>query len=274
MTTRHLQAVAARLGLRPELAGELLERLPDRLQRELDERRRGSRLVRGAERSVVASLLGANDGFDREKLEDRMDAQQDDVLPEPSHAPVPVREGVDELELVMKHRGLDERMGLTIGVEKRQQIAHEPWNLPGRRGEMGDTSAAQDADALPAIAPCILREPLHHQAVRGEEVTFGGRIEGRGPVVCRDGVLDLEDLTSRTRHASMLEDGGDLILGEGVALDGEAALDAADAISPTELWLRPRAHQPFVSTDEAEDLSAMRQDLGGDREWRASAPGR
>lgn len=71
----------------------------------------------------------------------------------------------------------------------------------------------------------------------GEEVLLLPRIEAPRPVIRGNHVLDLEDLSSRAGDTLLLEERGHLVLGEAVALDGDAPEHRADAILPAELRL-------------------------------------
>jgi len=122
--------------------------------------------------------------------------------------------------------------------------------------------AAQDARRRGAEVARAIHQPSHKHAVGGQKVLPLARILRAKLVVGRHGAAHLLDLAGAAQHALAGDDGGYLLQRQGVALDGQAALDGAQVIGATQQELalgRQRCFQPA-------DLSA--DGITPGRGWR------
>jgi hypothetical protein len=122
---------------------------------------------------------------------------------------------------------------------------------------MRHPAAVPHADAAGAETARVGDQRAQHAAMRPEQIASQRRGEARGLGVDGDGVLHLDDVAPRARHASPVEDGRDLRGREGVALDGQTALDRPDAVLAPQLWFRPRAEQTLRGRPAAAMLAIV-----------------
>ncbi len=159
---------------------------------------------------------------------------ENEGLPEAAHASVAIGEGMNELEFVVKDRAGNERVGIGA-LEPLEEVVHEAGDVLGGRGEVNKLLSFGNADRLGAIMACVLNESGHEELVSGKEIAFEVRLPSRHGLVGGKGVVDLVNLLWWAKHSLTCEDGGDLLDGEGVVLDGEGGLNAADALGAPQI---------------------------------------
>ena len=116
--------------LRPGIKEVLLQDITDDLEHH-DDKAGGIIGGIGQLKSPVVFLLALGDELlNGEPGEEGFPTGEQEGVPEPPHAPVPVCKGVDELELVVEDRALDERVQVACCVP-RQQVSHLPGNQVG-----------------------------------------------------------------------------------------------------------------------------------------------
>ena len=174
----------------------------------------------GIDGVVIGGLGGMNHVFNGEVLKDGVPTAEDERLPEAAHASVAVGKGVYELELVMEDAAFDE--GVVGGFfQPCAQVVNEGGDAGGGGRHVDDARAVHDADAGLAEVAGGGNERGHHDFVRFEQVGDGKGVEFGIEVVGGDGVFDFLDLAERGDDGFAIENVGDLLLGERVALDGE-----------------------------------------------------
>ena len=206
----------------------------DDVEHELDKDGTARVLVGLFKGLVVAGLLIFDQAFDGEEVEQVVPLAEDEGLPESAHATIAIDEGMDEFEFVVKDAAFDQ--GVVFGdFEPIYQIAHKEWDSFCGWGDVGDLGFFVNADAAFAKFSGVGEDICHQGLVGGEQMFEGGRIPGGEGFVGSDCALDFGDFSGWAENFLAVENGGDLIEGEGVAFDSEGALDGADAVLFAEL---------------------------------------
>ena len=114
--------------------------------------------------------------------------------------------------------------------EPAEKVFDEKRHAVRRRRDVHRARSREHADVPAAERARVVRQRLHHHAVRLEQSVRGKRIERREKLVGADRVSDFEDLPRRRDDAPAFENGADLAFRERVALDRERGADRADAV--------------------------------------------
>jgi hypothetical protein len=129
-----------------------------------------------------------------------------------------------------------------------------PWTLA-----VNDLFPLGDAYGTRTEAPRPIDKAVHEDAVGGEEVFGGRRVPSFHGLVGIEGVFHLLDFAGRAEHAFPGDDGGDLLQGEGVVLDGEGGMDGSDPVFPTQHGSFSQAGGSIQPTQQARDLRDRRE---------------
>ena len=191
-------------------------------------------LVALCECAVVLFLRAVNHVLERDELKQRLLLHQDEGLPQSSHPSIAIREGVDELELVVKHAALDEPYFLR-GFEVSKQVVHQVRHVLGRRCHVGHPVASHDADPLLSESPAVRNQTIHQGFVRFQKRLHRGGIKRAQLVIHLNGVQHFTHVLHRAHHAVGFHDGGDLVFRQGVAFNAERCMNRLDSVFLAEL---------------------------------------
>lgn len=186
------------------------ERVADRGQHEFHEGGGLRQPVGGSECRVVFRLPLADQALHRQPSQFLVPRGQSERLPEPAHPAVSVGEGVDQLDLVVKHRTRNQRM--VIGFSRlSEEIPDQMLDPVGGRCHVNQLATAVNADpAVPEDSGMVDQRP-HHDAMSGEGILNRSGLPIVEAVVALDGIAHFLDFMRRSQDALALEDGGDLI---------------------------------------------------------------
>ncbi len=104
----------------------------------------------------------------------------------------------------------------------------------------------------------IINQAMQQAAMGGQQIGPAGSIPAGHGFVGGEGVAHFLDLTGQPEHTLAVEHGGDLLDAQGVVLDGQRGLDAADAIAPAQL----RGHCRLLACRQPADLFGDLGDQG------------
>ena len=210
------------------------KRFVDDMQHVLDEGGGMACLVALGQRAVVLGLRAVNHVFKRDELKQRLLLHQDEGLPEPSHSSIAIREGVDELEFVMKHATLDEPDFLGRS-EVGKQVVHQVRYVLGGRCHVGHPVPSHDANPSLSEAPIVRDQPIHQGFVRFQKRLHGGGVKRAQLVVNLNGIQHFTHVFHRAHHAVGFHDCGDLVFRQGVAFNAERRMNRLDSVFLAEL---------------------------------------
>ena len=88
---------------------DVFQRFKNHFEHELDEYGCATLCVGGVQGGIIVSLMLQNQGFNRQIGEDRLPFAQNQRLPKPPCSAVSICKRMDELKLIMKDAGSDER---------------------------------------------------------------------------------------------------------------------------------------------------------------------
>ena len=178
---------------------------------------------------VVLRLVFVDQAFDRNMGKQGIPAKQDQCLPQPPHAAVAVGEGVDELELVVKDRAGDQRM-LIGRPQPMEQVVHQEGDTIRRRRHVDDLLAGHHAHASAPVGSGLIQQTGHQDTMGLQQVLFNLGLPLFEAVIGGEGVARFLDFPGRGDNPLPVQNRGDLLLAQGVAFDGQRALNGANAI--------------------------------------------
>jgi len=130
-------------GLRSNRLDQTLQRPTDHFEGKVDEGRRIPRPVGNSERLIVSGLMILDERLHRRELENRLVAAQQQAVPKAPDPSVPVLKRMNELQLIVTDRTLDQGMA-GVSLEKIKQVFHQV-GYPVRPGrEMGNPGTVQN----------------------------------------------------------------------------------------------------------------------------------
>ena len=209
------------------------DRIPNRLKHELDERFAGTDSVGFCESLVVACLALPDRAFDGQPCQYRPPLGEQEGMPEPSGSAVAVRKRMAELELEMEDAGGEEGVHRG-GREPLEDVGHDFGNVCSRGPCVDQGVSVEHANVARPEAARLGDEALHHDAVRAQEIFKGARVEFGDEVVGALRVFDLQDVIGIAEDPLAVEDRGDGLLVELVALDEQRRVDRLDPELPVE----------------------------------------
>ena len=148
---------------------------------------------------------------------------------------------MDELELVVEHAALYERMRAGFG-EPLEKGFHESRHPIGRRRRVHDVPrAVHDADLPAAERPRLVHETAHHQLMDFEQIFYVAGVDAFYLFVCRRRAHNLVYLSPGRDDALPLKQRRYMLFRQRVALDGGCAAYRLDSVRPAEPQpIRPR----------------------------------
>ena len=199
--------------------------IADGPQHECDEPGGGSVCVGCVQGGVITALTLPNHALHGKPCQYGSPSGEKQGVPEPARSAVSVGEGVHELEFVVEHAGSDQRRHFGT-LQPREHIGHDSGDVGGRRARVDeDAPLVVHARVLRAEPARVFRKSLHHRSVGSKEVVEAERVQLVHEVVGSFGVFDLPDVVGRAENPLSLENGGHLLLGERVLLDGKRGVD-------------------------------------------------
>ena len=136
---------------------------------------------------------------------------------------------MNELKLIVKDRTDNQRM-LIGAAQPCQQIRHEQWHAPGRRADVMDFATAHNANAGAAVLPGRVQQAEHQNSVRVQQIGLVARIPLPVLVVGFDGVANFLNISQWGSDRFAIENRGNLLLAEGIALNAQRTANRADEI--------------------------------------------
>lgn len=236
-----LQRLAARLSLdrkqqltdlggdlRRDLGGGGGHGIQNHPQHEVDEGHGvglASALLQGL---VILGLMLENQAFHRNIGKQWGPAGQDQALPQPPHAAVAVGKGMYEFEFVVKDCAGDERVGVASG-EPAEQVAHQLWHPVCRGSHVDHLLTRHHAYAATPVGSGLVDQPGHQDTMCLQQILFDFWPPGVEAVISGQSVTHFQNLPGWSDDPFPIQDGCDLLFGQGVPLDSQRPVNCTDA---------------------------------------------
>ena len=158
-------------------------------------------------------------------------------MPEPSNAAVAVCKGVDQLQLIVEHAASDQHVQVAV-LCPIQQLHDQIRHILRKCAKMQDMSLLiYNANRPRAEHAGFLHKPASHDTVSGQQVVHGVGVKVVQPLVNLIGVFDLGNVLGRSQNMLAIQNGSDLFQTQGVLLDGEGAVNGADAVGAAQIGI-------------------------------------
>ena len=145
-----------------------------------------------------------------------------------------------------------------------EQVRHEVRYAVGRRADVVNLSRSGHGHSASPVMTRHIHQSGHQDLVRAQQIGLAGRFPLHVLLIGSNGVASLLNLPQRRDDRLAVENGGDLLLGEPVALDRQRAADGADAVDAPQTSI-PRDVGRLRPADRFTDLLDAGQHVRRDR---------
>ena len=143
---------------------------------------------------------------------------------------------MDELKLIMKDAGSDERMRSRVS-QPFKELLHGFRDILGGRAGMNELIPCINADTCIAERTRAHDEPIHHNAMNLEQIVDGVRIERRKQIIRPKSILHFPHFLLRGENALTVQQRCHLIERQAVMLNRQRRMNGTDAVGAMQLWL-------------------------------------
>ncbi len=186
--------------------------------------------------SIIVGLMLQNHGFNRQTGEDRLPFAQNQRLPKSPCSAVSICKRMDELKLIMKDAGSDERMRSCVS-QPFKELLHGFRDILGGRTSMNELIPCINADTCIAECTCAHDKPIHHNAMDFEQIVDGVRIERRKQIISPKSILHFPHFLLRGENALTVQQRSHLIERQAVMLNRQRRMNGTDAVGAMQLRL-------------------------------------
>ena len=215
---------------------DVFQRFKNHFEHELDEYGCAALCVGGVQGGIIVGLMLQNHGFNRQIGEDRLPFAQNQRLPKSPCSAVSIRKRMDELKLIMKDAGSDERMRSRVS-QPFKELLHGFRDILGGRTGMNELIPCINADTCIAECTCAHDKPIHHNAMDFEQIVDGVRIERRKQIVSPKSILHFPHFLLRGENALTVQQRSHLIERQAVMLNRQRRMNGTDAVGAMQLRL-------------------------------------